>query len=290
MNTCTSELGITNVLEYTCEVNADVESVVINAYPEDNDAKVEVKGNENLKTGENKVEIQVIAPNNNNKKNYVVRVTKLETGVTPGGQSVIDGQRIVSEKYYVTYMDFPEDAKPFDGYVQGKAYIFDNELTVWVEEGNNDPQYCIFYGMDPQGDIGYYRYDKYKYTIQRNFQDPGSEKLRLQAMNEEAAVNNYNKLAREQKVWIIACICLGAFSIILIVIVIIMLVKKGGKPRSTFRKEEDFVDDEEEDDDDFFAPKKETIKRTIPDKPVETQEDTVENAQDNNSLDIEDLD
>ena len=61
---------------YKTEVSNKTESINVFAVPENEEAKVEISGIENLKEGNNLVKILVIAPNGFTKKNYEVEVYK----------------------------------------------------------------------------------------------------------------------------------------------------------------------------------------------------------------------
>lgn len=62
-------------LNYYIFLKNSINEIGINAIPEDSTSKVEIKGNKNLVTGDNKVEIVVTAKNNET-KTYTINVTK----------------------------------------------------------------------------------------------------------------------------------------------------------------------------------------------------------------------
>lgn len=70
-----------DVTEYTLTVGADATSIDINATAEDENAKVEVTGNDNLLMGENTIEIKVTAEDGT-ERTYTITVTKGEAGET----------------------------------------------------------------------------------------------------------------------------------------------------------------------------------------------------------------
>lgn len=65
-----------NVTNYNVEVSNLTNDLNILAIPEDEDAKVDINGNKNLKTGNNKVIISVTAENGTTKKDYLINVYK----------------------------------------------------------------------------------------------------------------------------------------------------------------------------------------------------------------------
>lgn len=65
-----------NITEYYLIVDETIKKINITAIPLNKEAKVEITGNENIKSGYNKIQIQVTSKDNSNKKKYVVNVTK----------------------------------------------------------------------------------------------------------------------------------------------------------------------------------------------------------------------
>lgn len=65
-----------NVTNYNVEISNLTNDLNILAIPEDEDAKVDINGNKNLKTGNNKVIISVTAENGTTKKDYLINVYK----------------------------------------------------------------------------------------------------------------------------------------------------------------------------------------------------------------------
>ena len=65
-----------NVTNYNVEISNLTNDLNILAIPEDEDAKVDISGNKNLKTGNNKVIISVTAENGITKKDYLINVYK----------------------------------------------------------------------------------------------------------------------------------------------------------------------------------------------------------------------
>lgn len=67
-------------LDYTLEVPNDLTELVINAIPEDDKAKVEIKGNDNLIVGDNVITITVTSSETEDVNIYNITVTRLEVG------------------------------------------------------------------------------------------------------------------------------------------------------------------------------------------------------------------
>ncbi len=65
-----------NITNYNVEISEDVENINLLAIPENEKAKTEVIGKENLKEGKNKITVTVIAEDGVNKKVYVINAYK----------------------------------------------------------------------------------------------------------------------------------------------------------------------------------------------------------------------
>ena len=65
-----------NITEYYMIVNENVESIDVTAIPKNNNAKVQITGNNNLKKGANKITIKITSKDNSKNKEYIINVTK----------------------------------------------------------------------------------------------------------------------------------------------------------------------------------------------------------------------
>ena len=63
-----------NIMNYKIDISKDTNKINILAVPSDNEASVEIIGNDNLKTGDNKVKINVTAKDGITTKQYVINV------------------------------------------------------------------------------------------------------------------------------------------------------------------------------------------------------------------------
>ncbi len=290
-----------SILSYNTEVNADIDSLVISAITEDKDARVKVSGNENFQTGMNKVTIDVTAPDGKTTKQYVINVTKFETGVTDGNTTIANGQRFSSKAYTITIMIKPDDVPIPSGY---KKLTYENGSESIEAYGptntpaNETPEVFLVYGMNQDGVVDFYRYDARNNdnTIQRYVTEPN-------AGDYEGLLSRYNTLNDEHEIMskrisilFPVTIILAALVIILIVILIVMIVKGGqGKKSNPYQ-----LDDDLDDDDDYFAskPRKITSTPKYDDKDLDdkyddddTKNDLADDASNDNDSenDIEDL-
>lgn len=65
-----------DITEYYITVGENVNRIEITAIPQNKNASVNIEGNESLKSGRNKIEIEVKSEDKNNEKKYVINVTK----------------------------------------------------------------------------------------------------------------------------------------------------------------------------------------------------------------------
>lgn len=115
-----------------------------------------------------------------------------------------------------------EGAEVPEGFVPCSLTIDDRDVPGWVWEDDQIPEYCIFYGMNENGESSYYRYDLTENTLQRYFHDPaGAEEYKEKYI---ATAMEYNALLHDYEIrfWII--IILTA----VIVILLIREVRRGG--------------------------------------------------------------
>jgi len=136
----------TSTIEYGIVVAENVGKVDITAIPNDENASVKISGNDNLKLGLNKINIEVTAENGVDKRIYTINVTKGDVSKTNANLSNIeinDGVLIPDfDKNIISYVVQRNDmnkklnitAKPEDA--QAKVSITDNtdiDNTIYVK-------------------------------------------------------------------------------------------------------------------------------------------------------------
>ena len=108
-----------------------------------------------------------------------------------------------------------EGTKVPEGFVPCSLVIDGQDVPGWVWNDDQLPEYCIFYGMNENGESSYYRYDLTENTLQRYFHDPAGaneyrEKYIATAMEYNALLHDY-----EIRFWII---------IVLTAVIVILLI------------------------------------------------------------------
>ena len=247
------------VNEYNADVNSDILQLVITAEPEDSDAKVVITGNDNFVVGNNNVVITVTAANNTTNKTYTLHVNKLDTGFTAGDTELAGSDtRAVSQQLRVTILPLPDNwNEDFPNYSVTQATLGENSSLVDVlgqnlelEASKNSTAQnitnCIFYGIGPDGEARYYRYDNVQYTIQRYIADSADTRSVTLQQEYDKLFNEYQTAYGNNKLLFIALIAALVLLVIMIVLLIIK-VKSGNKAR--------YVDDydDDEDDDTYFS-------------------------------------
>ena len=223
---------------YSVTVGSGVEKLTINAIPSDSSAAVSISNNENLPMGDSTVTITVNAADGSSSKTYTINVSKVEGGpentISETGAQSVEGVQLSSKGKTITIMTPGDDVQIPEGFKQGTIKIDDQKVQGWVWGADEDPQYCVVYGMNDKGEVNFYRYDMVEKTIQRYFEDPiaagsvsGAE-YNAAVSEKDAAVNSSNFR------FIIICV-LATISFILLMGVIYLgtKLKTMGRSRST---------------------------------------------------------
>lgn len=110
----------------------------------------------------------------------------------------------------------------------------DQKKTVsgWVWESDEQHEYCVFYGMNWNGEKGLYRYDFKEMTLQRYFQDPAVDTGISREIYDQA-VENYNSLVGDYNARMAVVLILVVAVVILLGIVITLSVKLAKKPKES---------------------------------------------------------
>lgn len=170
-----------SIYEYSVNVSNDTMKLIITAIPEDNNSIVSVKGNDNLKEGENKVIVSVLAESGNVIE-YTINVYRELSSELPAGtdptaapvpsqepaELVESGNDIylnINGRYKIL---IPESDLPIpEGYVQSTRVLSDITVTDYVPVEAPNSDLVLIYAENQDGEKGFYRYDIREKTIQR---------------------------------------------------------------------------------------------------------------------------
>ena len=136
------------------------------------------------------------------------------------------------------------DAAVPEGFVERQADIDGVRVTGWVPDSEADPQYCLFYAMNWNGEKSFYRYDLTEKTVQRYFASGVSS-----GKYDEIA-DTYNALIKDYHLQFYILIAVSILALVLLVVVILLLRKGNGrdfkKPDKGGSSEDKFYDEPEE--------------------------------------------
>jgi uncharacterized membrane protein len=86
--------------------------------------------------------------------------------------------------------------------------------------------------MNDAGELNFYRYDLQEKTLQRYFEDPVAEELKMRAEKYPEVVERYDKLVGQyNSMFILACV-LGGIVIALLIFMIVVLTQKRHMPQN----------------------------------------------------------
>lgn len=167
--------------EYSTTVDYLVEQLVLVALPEDDKASVSITGNENLKEGENKILISVLAESGDVIE-YSINVVKTAAPViseAPEEESIpktshgnfevvrTDDDKIAIYSGQYILLEPGNDVTIPSGYLKTKLIISDISVTAFYPEGNIASDYLLIYAENELGEAGFYQYDRVERTLQR---------------------------------------------------------------------------------------------------------------------------
>lgn len=267
-----------SVTSYNIDVNADVNSLTISAIAEDRDATVVITGNENFVTGMNRVAIDVTAPDNVTTKQYVLNVTKLETGVTDGDTTITNGQKLTSNAYTITIMMKPEEVPIPSGYKKLSGEFGGNTIEAYgptsIVDGDT-PEVFLVYGMNQEGVMDFYRFDRRNgdNTIQRYIAEANAGNYESLLVEYNELGTNYNNAVSRLNIIFPAAIVLVVLVVILIIILIVVIVKNGSNKNNLKKKYDNYNDDDDDDDDYFNKVRPTKINRATASREVDNEKE-----------------
>ena len=140
---------------YTAVVGEEVTRIAVNAVPAAEGAKVNVTGNENLKLGENKIEVNVLGSDNSALGTYTIIVTK-QQGTTPETAPIEDSTHVTIGTTSYTIADSFDQALLPAGY-ESESFIY-GDRTVQAGKGSDEHLHLIYLLADG-GSGNLYFYD-----------------------------------------------------------------------------------------------------------------------------------
>ena len=166
--------------EYTATVDANTDILYFTYISQDEKARVRIKGNEDLKVGENDVAVTVTAEDGSTNE-YKIKVTKESQAQTEErekessedlpdvGFSIrqSNGQIFLKNSYEFEVLNPDElDSIP-SGYIQSTIELSGISVPAFTMEHDLDNNYLLLYLKGPSGDKALYQYDRTEQTIQK---------------------------------------------------------------------------------------------------------------------------
>lgn len=228
-----------DVENYTVTVGLDVAKLTVSANPNNAQANVAVEGASELQEGTNTVVCKVTAEDGTSVKNYTITVNKVEGGSadeplnadgeneTPAKElEVLAELDVVAKKIRITAL--PEGVEVPSYLKESSIAIGDVKVQGWTSSMGEKPSYCVFYGMNENGDADFYRYDLKDKTVQRFFQNEAGGAISQQQY--DAVVTEHDNIVDDYNRMMFIAVGLAVVCVILIIALIAVL--RSRKPSS----------------------------------------------------------
>lgn len=168
-----------DVLDYTVTVDFDTNILYFNYTPENGQARVRIRNNDQLVPGENTVKVTVTAESGD-KRVYKIRVIKetedetrvreqSEKGASDITFSVYEkkGAIYIQNQYQFQVADVAEEDIIPSGYVKTSVELDGKSVPAYTMENDLDNNYLLMYLKGISGEPTLYQYDRAEKTLQR---------------------------------------------------------------------------------------------------------------------------
>lgn len=237
-----------DVETYTLTVGLDVEKLTVSANPNNEKASVAVEGTD-LQSETNTVVCKVTAEDGTTVKNYTITVTKAEGGETleqPGMEENTEAP--VKELEVLAELDvaakkiriaaIPEGVEVPSYLKESSIAIGDVRVPGWTSSLEEKPSYCVFYGMNENGDEDFYRYDLRDKTVQRFFQNEAGGAVTQQQY--DAVVEEHDQMVDDYNRMMFLTIALAVVCLVLLIILAAVW-----RSKKALAEEEEFIEKKE---------------------------------------------
>ncbi len=130
----------------------------------------------------------------------------------------------------IIVLPLDEGAAVPEGFAERKIEIDKVDVVGWTAISEGDPEYCLLYGMNWEGDKNFYRYDLSEKTIQRYFASGISNEKYTEISN------IHNDLMHDYQIQFYILIAVSALALILLIVVIVLLRRGSGGSDSGWRE------------------------------------------------------
>lgn len=139
----------------------------------------------------------------------------------------------------VVIMPLDTDTAAPEGFKEQQIEIDGIKVTGWVADSESKPEYCLFYGMNWNGEKNFYRYDLSEKTVQRYFASGVTNDKYVEL------AKTYSDLLKDYHLQFYILIAISVLALALLIIVI-FLIKRGGG--SDIRPAESMHDNKKKDE------------------------------------------
>lgn len=227
------------VTEYRITLPYEYDYIVMSAVPNDENAKVDIKGLDDLVVGWNHPVITVTAQSGKTKE-YSFSVYReseneassdnettnpMEELVSSDNFKVLskDGTYVIQSEYAYNIVDLEDQSQIPTGYVKNSLKIYDSvTIPVYTLANDQNSDYLLIYAADATGTAQFYEFDKVEKTMQRY---NGSLRDTVQKDAVEITKDEYSK---NLTTLAIVIAILASFVAILLVFSIKMFIKLRG--------------------------------------------------------------
>ncbi len=219
---------------YTVTVGLETDRLAVSGEPNNDNAKITVEGGSELSEGTNTVVCRVTAEDGTTVKNYTITVNKVEGGenteAPAGGESAAATMEVLAEiegaSRRIRITALPDQVEPPKGFVEKTVRIGDTEVSSWFSEADKESNYCLLYGMNEDGEPGFYCYDVKEKTIQRYF-TAGSADPEITKDEYDALGQKYNDLVDDYNLIKYLLFGCAVVAVILLIALIVVLRNAG---------------------------------------------------------------
>ena len=210
-----------DVFVYTANVDEDVTKITVDAPAKDEKASVVLSGNEDLQPGDNRVVCRVVAEDGTTIKEYVITVIRAGDGSQTGGEAPAGSIAVETPAKTVTIIPLDEGVSIPEGFAECTIKIDGQDVQGWIWATDTEHKYCVFYGMNENGEKDFYRYDLAEKTMQRYFHDPTIE-TNVSMEDFAKLAEEHNPLLEDYQLRLYIIVGLGVVAVVLLIIVIVL--------------------------------------------------------------------
>ncbi len=142
----------------------------------------------------------------------------------------------------VVIMPLDTDTAAPEGFKEQQIEIDGIKVTGWVADSESKPEYCLFYGMNWNGEKNFYRYDLSEKTVQRYFASGVTNDKYVEL------AKTYSDLLKDYHLQFYILIAISVLALALLIIVIFLIKRGGGSDARPYDSGEPFRDTKKKDE------------------------------------------